>query len=52
LEGAVAFGVAGGTAAEPPVSYLKEPLPVTPELLELAEPVEPTEVFHFAAPCA
>ena len=52
MEGAVAFGVVGGTAEEPVVSYLREPLPVTPELLQLARPVRPTEVFRFAAPCA
>ena len=52
MEGAVAFGVVGGTAEEPAVSYLRDPLPVTPELLQLARPVRPTEVFRFAAPCA
>jgi hypothetical protein len=31
---------------------LAKPLPVTDELLKLAEPVAPTEVFRFAAPCA
>ena len=46
------FGVVGGTAEEPVVSYLDDPQPVTPELLELADPVEPTEVFRFGAPCA
>ena len=49
---AVAFGVVGGTATAPRVGYLESPLPVTPELLALADPVEPTEVFRFAAPCA
>jgi hypothetical protein len=43
--------VVGGTVAEPRVAYLDEPVPVTSELLELAQPVEPTEVFRFAAPC-
>jgi hypothetical protein len=51
-EGAVAFGIVGGTAEEPRVGYLEERLPVTPELLELAKPVRPTEVFRFGAPCA
>jgi hypothetical protein len=51
-EGSVAFGIVGGTAEQPVVSYLDEPLPVTPELLQLARPVRPTEVFRFAAPCA
>jgi hypothetical protein len=48
----VVFGIAGGTVDEPRVSYLKETHPVTEELLALAEPVTPTEVFRFAAPCA
>jgi hypothetical protein len=52
MEGAVAFGVVGGTAESPAVSYLSEPQPVTSELLALAKPVEPTEVFRFGAPCA
>jgi hypothetical protein len=47
----VAIGVVGGTAEQPRVRHLEEPIPVTPELLALAEPVEPTEVFRFAAPC-
>lgn len=49
--GAVAFGVVGGTAEAPRISYLRSPLPVVQELLDLAAPVEPTEVFRFAAPC-
>ena len=52
MAGAVAFGVIGGTPEEPVASYLKETIPVTPELLQLAHPVKPTEVFRFAAPCA
>ena len=51
-DGAVVFGVVGGTAATPDVSYLRQPLPVRQELLDLAAPVDPTEVFRFAAPCA
>ena len=52
MEGSVAFGIVEGTAEEPSVSYFRQPLPVTPELLQLARPVRPTEVFRFAAPCA
>jgi hypothetical protein len=48
----VVFGVVGGTVEEPRVGYLKETLPVTDEILALASPVKPTEVFRFAAPCA
>jgi len=50
--GAVAFGVVGGTAEAPRVAYLRRHLPVIPALLALSEPVKPTEVFRFAAPCA
>jgi hypothetical protein len=52
MTGAVAFGVVGGSAEEPVVSYLEETVPVTPQLLQLSVPVKPTEVFRFAAPCA
>lgn len=48
----VIFGVVGGTASNPRLRYLAEPLPTTPELLALAEPAEPTEVFRFGAICA
>jgi hypothetical protein len=48
-EGSQVIGVVGGTADVP---YLPEPLPVTDELLALAGPVAPQEVFRFAAPCA
>jgi hypothetical protein len=48
----VVFGVVGGTADEPRLAYLKDPQPVTDEVLALSKPVKPTEVFRFAAPCA
>jgi hypothetical protein len=48
----VVLGIVGGSVEEPRVAYLKEPEPVTEELLALSEPVKPTEVFRFAAPCA
>lgn len=48
----VVFGVIGGTAHEPRLIHLAEPQPVTEALLAMAEPVKPTEVFRFAAPCA
>lgn len=44
------IGVASGSAAAPGIGYTG-PLPVTPDLLALAGPVEPTEVFRFAATC-
>ncbi len=46
------FGVVGGTADTPETAYLPTPQPVTAELLEMAQPVHPAEVFRFAAPCA
>lgn len=49
--GAVGFAVVGGTASAPRATYLAEPVAVTPQLLAAAEPVTPTEVFRFAAPC-
>jgi hypothetical protein len=51
-EEAVAFAIVGGTARAPAVSYLSESVPVDEKLLSLAEPVDPREVFRFAAPCA
>ena len=51
-EGAKVFGVVGGTPDAPVTAYLATPEPVTPALLDLAGPVEPAEVFRFAAPCA
>jgi len=50
-DGAVAIGVVGGTVDEPRITPLERPLPVTDGLLRLAEPVTPSEVFRFAAPC-
>jgi hypothetical protein len=50
-EQAFAVGVVGGTAEAPRVANFESPLPVTDALLRLAEPVLPTEVFRFAAPC-
>ncbi|MGH3449345.1 MAG: hypothetical protein ACRDQW_01180 [Haloechinothrix sp.] len=52
LAGAVIFGVVGGTATEPRVAHLVQPLPVTDEVLALAEPASPRQVFRAAAPCA
>lgn len=48
----VIFGVIQGTPTEPRLVHLTEPQPTTPEILDLATPVKPTEVFRFAAPCA
>ena len=44
------IGVAEGTVSHPQIRYTG-PRPVTAELLMLASPVTPTEVFRFAARC-
>jgi hypothetical protein len=52
LANSVVFGLVSGKVTEPRVTYLKQPLPVTDELLAKASPVTPTEIFRTAAPCA
>ncbi len=44
------FAVVSGSVGAPMAGYLTKTLPVTPDLLSMAGPVEPTEVFRFAAP--
>jgi hypothetical protein len=51
-EGAQLFAVVGGSVEQPETAYLDRAQPVTEELLALAGPVAPAEVFRFAAPCA
>src|SRR5574337_435090 len=46
------FAVVGGTPERPQTAYLDRTQAVSDELLELAAPVTPSEVFRFAAPCA
>lgn len=48
----VVFGIVAGTVEQPQLNHLVKPQPVTEELLALAHPVNPTEIFRFAAPCA
>jgi len=45
------LGVVRGTVEAPEVGYLDKALPVTEELLAMAAPLKPTEVFRFAAHC-
>lgn len=52
MEGAVIFGVVGGTVHKPRVAHLAQPLPVVDDLLALAAPASPLAVFRTAAPCA
>jgi hypothetical protein len=47
----VLIGVVTGTPDEPRVTPTNAPLEVTKELLALAEPVSPSEVFRFASTC-
>ena len=51
-EDSVVFGIISGTVAEPRVAYLKQPLPITDELIAKASPITPAEIFRTAAPCA
>jgi hypothetical protein len=46
------IGVVGGTPEQAQVAFLDQPAPPSMELLSLAEPLQPTEVFRFTAPCA
>ncbi len=52
MDGAVVIGVRTAAAEGARVGYLAEQVPVTAELLALADPVDPLEVFRFGAPCA
>jgi hypothetical protein len=52
IEDSQVFGIINGTVENPHVSYLKKTLPVTEEIIALAGPVTPTEIFRTAAPCA
>jgi hypothetical protein len=47
----VLIGVVTGTPDEPRITATNAPLEVTVELLALAEPVSPSEVFRFASTC-
>jgi hypothetical protein len=47
----VLIGVVTGTPDAPRVMPMSAPVVVTPELLELASPVTPSEVFRFASDC-
>ncbi|MEO6803229.1 MAG: hypothetical protein ABI197_08305 [Granulicella sp.] len=51
MKGSRVLGVVGGTPDFPIVSYLNEYLPVTQDVIDLTQPVRPTEVMRFAAPC-
>ena len=46
------LGVVQQQEAGPMVQYLKEDLSASPEVLAMAHPLKPTEVFRLAATCA
>lgn len=45
------LGVVSGGPDEPRLAYLNAHVPATPDVLQMAEPVAPTEVFRLAARC-
>lgn len=49
---AVVFGVRTAAESANRIGYLSATVPVDPEVLRLAEPADPLDVFRFAAPCA
>jgi hypothetical protein len=52
VAGAVVFGIIGGSPEAPEVGYLAQAVGVSDEILALAGPVLPSEVFRIAGPCA
>ena len=46
------LGVVQREGSSPVLEYLEEPLPATAEILAMASPLKPTEVFRLAATCA
>jgi len=46
------FGIVGGRADAPTVTYLAHPVRVTPGLIERLDGVSPAEVFRVVSPCA
>ena len=51
LDDSMLIGVVTSEDGAPRVLPMQQPLPVTPEILALAEPVSPSEVFRFASSC-
>ena len=46
------LGVIQQDGPRPSLQYLNQPLPATADVLELAKPLKPTEVFRLSATCA
>jgi len=51
MSNSMVLGVMDSTGDKPMLAYLDEPLPVTDDVLAMAGPVKPTEIFRFAAEC-
>jgi hypothetical protein len=45
------LGVVAGSADQPRVAYLNELMPATSDILEMAAPAAPTEVFRLSSRC-
>jgi len=52
MDRAMVLGVVQHDGPRPVVEYLNARVPATPEILALAAPLKPTEVFRLAATCA
>jgi hypothetical protein len=52
MDRAMVLGVVQHDGTRPVVEYLNERVPATPEVLAMASPLKPTEVFRLAATCA
>src|ERR1700760_3717234 len=52
MDRAMVLGVVQHDGPRPVVQYLNERVPATPEILAMAAPLKPTEVFRLAATCA
>jgi hypothetical protein len=52
MENCTVLGVVQQEGPTPMLVYLNQKVPATPEVLALAAPLKPTEVFRLAATCA
>jgi hypothetical protein len=52
MEKCQVLGVVQRDGPTPTLQFLNESLPATPEILAMAEPLKPTEVFRLSATCA
>jgi hypothetical protein len=52
MENCTVLGVVQHDGPAPMLVYLNRPVPATPEVLAMAAPLKPTEVFRLSATCA